>query len=457
MLCHELAKVGNEVYRADVGQTPVLLPEDPRIGETVPIMNQAEGNIGFVATRLAGMDGVSLESRKWGRCLENAGFRCHYLAGKLDQADDRCLQVEEAHFAHPAIRDVYHQCFQPGARPRELTTRIHEIKERLKDRLYDFIAQFELDLLIAENSLAIPLNIPLGLALTEVIAETGIRTIAHHHDLFWERQRFLTNCVWDYLNMSFPPHLPTIRHVVINSSADNQLSLRSGISATVIPNVMDFEGSPAAPGDYAESVKEDLGFRGDELFVLQPTRVVPRKRIELAVDLVRRLDLKAKLVISHASGDEGYEYERDLRSYAESLGVDARFVSDIIGDARGRTADGRKVYALADVYPHADIVTYPSVFEGFGNAFLEAIYYRKPLVVNNYSIYALDIKPKGFRVVELNGYVSDDSVRRTREVLQSPKLVREMVEENYALARRYFSYSVLKRKLEGLVADCIGG
>ena len=39
--------------------------------------------------------------------------------------------------------------------------------------------------------------------------------------------------------------------------------------------------------------------------------------------------------------------------------------------------------------PHADLVTYPSTFEGFGNAFLEAIYYCRPIVVNTYSIYAM--------------------------------------------------------------------
>jgi len=65
----------------------------------------------------------------------------------------------------------------------------------------------------------------------------------------------MTNAVWEYLNMAFPPHLPTIQHVVINSSADNQLSLRTGISPTVIPNVMDFENPPPMPGCF-----ESCGF-----------------------------------------------------------------------------------------------------------------------------------------------------------------------------------------------------
>ncbi|MBW2239052.1 MAG: glycosyltransferase family 1 protein, partial [Deltaproteobacteria bacterium] len=78
----------------------------------------------------------------------------------------------------------------------------------MKDELYAFIEKFGIDLLVPENSLTIPLNIPLGLAITEIISETEMPTIAHHHDFFWERQQFLTNSVWEYLNMAFPPHLP---------------------------------------------------------------------------------------------------------------------------------------------------------------------------------------------------------------------------------------------------------
>src|SRR5512143_1721788 len=108
------------------------------------------------------------------------------------------------------------------------------------------------------------MNLPLGLALTEFIAETSFPTIAHHHDFFWERKRFLVNCVWDYLNMAFPPHLPSIRHVVINSSGANQLSLRTGISSLLIPNVMDFHNPPPLPDDYTRDVRGALGVAEDE-------------------------------------------------------------------------------------------------------------------------------------------------------------------------------------------------
>ena len=151
------------------------------------------------------------------------------------------------------------------------------------------------------------------MAITEFIAETGIFTIAHHHDFFWERKRFLHNCVWDYLNQSYPPHLNSIKHVVINTSGANQLALRTGISSTLIPNVMEFETPAPGIDDYNADVRQALGISEDELLILQPTRVVQRKGIEHAIELVARMDLPATLVISHASGDEGYEYQTRVK------------------------------------------------------------------------------------------------------------------------------------------------
>jgi glycosyltransferase involved in cell wall biosynthesis len=408
-------------------------------------------NVAFISTRIAGTDGVSLEIEKWARVLEQEGFACFYFAGELDRPPPKCYAVPEAHFNHPAIKDVYLKSFNFTKRDRAVSKKIYQLAIELKDHLYDFVEKFDIHLIIAENALTIPLNIPLGIALTEFIAETNIQTIAHHHDFYWERDRFMVNAVQDYLNMAFPPNLPTIHHVVINSVADTQLGLRTGISSHVAPNVMDFANSPPQPDDYTRDVRRALGIRDGELFVLQPTRVVQRKGIEHAIELVHRLGRKAKLVISHASGDEGYDYEQRLKDYTRLMEVDTVFVSDIINEQRGQTEDGRKIYTLEDIYPHADLVTYPSTFEGFGNAFLEAIYFRKPIVVNAYSIYTKDIKPKGFSVIEIDGFVTSEAVKKTRRILDNPQLCREMVDHNYELGLKYFSYSVLHRGLRGFL------
>lgn len=444
-------------------------------------MTPSSHNIGFISTRFAGTDGVSLETQKWATVLERLGHKCFYFAGECDRSADRSQVVpeafyrhpeidklnqqaysgswtvtEEARSAHPEMHHLHKDFFSIYVRPPQMTRHVNELKEYFKEELYKFARRFELEVLIIENAVTIPLNLPLGLALTEFIAETGYPTIAHHHDFHWERQRFQVNCVGDYLAAAFPPTLPSIRHVVINSIQAQQIASRYGVTSRVIPNVMDFDSPPPDPDSYARSVRTDFGIGPGEYFFLQPTRVIQRKGIEHAVELVRRLELPAKLVISHASGDEGMDYERHVREYAHLLDVAVRFEFEQVQDKRGTTKDGHKIYTLEDVYPQADLITYPSSIEGFGNAFLEAVYYRRPILVNNYSIYEVDIKPKGFRTVWFDGFISTETLKKVRDILLNPAEVQEWADENYQLAKRYFSFTVLERRLQSILADCFG-
>lgn len=444
-------------------------------------MNPSSHNIGFISTRFAGTDGVSLETQKWATIFERLGHQCFYFAGECDRSANQSHVVPEAFYRHPEIDKLNQQAYSGSwmvtkeareahpeiaslqkdffsiyIRPPQMTQRVTELKEYLKKHLYEFARRFELEILVIENAVTIPLNLPLGLAITEFIAETGYPTIAHHHDFHWERQRFQVNCVNDYLAAAFPPSLPSIRHVVINSIQAQQIASRYGVTSEVIPNVMDFDSPPPPPDEYTQSVRADFGIGDGEYFFLQPTRVIQRKGIEHAVELVRRLDLPAKLVISHASGDEGTDYEQRVREYAHLLSVDVRFESDQVQDVRGTTKNGEKIYTLGDVYPHADLVTYPSSIEGFGNAFLEAVYYRRPILVNNYSIYEVDIKPKGFRTVWFDGYISSSTLEAVRYMLKHPDQAQAWAEENYQLAKRYFSYTVLEHRLQSILEDCLG-
>jgi glycosyltransferase involved in cell wall biosynthesis len=410
-------------------------------------------HIGFISTRLAGTDGVTLETFKWARVLEEEGYKCFYFAGELETKPTRSYLVREAHFNHPAIKKITDQCFNTTIRPNELTKEIHCIKEKLKAKIYRFIEKFKIDILILENCLAIPINIPLGIAITEIISESNIPSIGHHHDLYWERKRFFINAIQEYLNMAFPPNLPSIQHVAINSQAAAQLGFRAGLAATIIPNVMNFEHEPPKPNSWSADVKKNFGIGEHEFFILQPTRVIKRKRIEDAIEIINRLKLPAKLVISHAARDEGSSYEKRVREYAKIMNANVLFVSKNINNKRGWTKHGHKIYTLEDIYPHADLVTYPSAYEGFGNAFLEAVYFKKPIVINRYPVYVTDIQPRGFKVIEFDEFITKDVIKQIEEILLNPKQAREWAEHNFALGQKYFSFSVLRQKLKTVLMN----
>ncbi len=415
-----------------------------------------KARIGFVSTRLAGTDGVSLEVIKWDQVLADLGHERFYFAGELEWPPERSYLVPEAHFKHPEIQALNHDLFDDYWRTPETSERVRKLKDFLKKHLYQFRKRFGIDVLITENALSLPMNVPLGLALAEFISETHIITIGHHHDFYWERERYAVNAASDYLRAAFPPVHPAIHHVVINSFAANQLALRTGVSSTLIPNVMDFDNPPPPPDEYAADLRDVLGIPEDHYFILQPTRIVPRKRIERAIELVRRLELPAVLVISHASGDEGDAYATYLREYADIMGVSVRFASAYFDYHRRRGENGKKIYSLRDAYQHADLVTYPSRIEGFGNAFLETIYYKRPIVMSTYEIFKTDIQPKGFKVIGFEEFIDDNTVRQARTVLRDPTVAQAIIEHNYRLGKRYYSYRTLEKRLAAVMSERFG-
>lgn len=416
----------------------------------------SESNIGFVSTRLSGTDGVSLEVAKWVHVLNKLGHQCFFFAGDSEWPDDRSYVVPEAHFNHPEISELNTNLFDATVRSTQSSLKVEKIKDYLKDHLHKFTQKFDLDIMIIENALSLPMNVPLGLALTELIAEMEIPIIAHHHDFHWERPRFAVSAAEDYLRTAFPPSIRRIKHVVINSFAARQVALRTGETITLIPNVMDFDSSPPPPDDYADKLRSELEIQPDEFILLQPTRIVPRKRIERAIELSRQLDCRCVVVISHSSGDEGKRYEQYLRDYADLLDVKVLFAAERFAAKRDMTRDGRKIYSLADAYRMSSIVTYPSFVEGFGNAFLETIYYKRPIVMSTYEIFKTDISPKGFKVIGFKDFIDSDCIRVTRKILDNPGFATEMVEHNYEVARRHYSYRMLENRLDAVMNEALG-
>jgi glycosyltransferase involved in cell wall biosynthesis len=414
-------------------------------------MKQPE-NIGFVSTRFAGTDGVSLEAAKWAEVLWDSGHVSHWYAGVLDRDPGVSLCIPEAFFDHAENQWINSQLWGRTRRCAEASRRIRELTEYLKTTLYEFRARFELDILIIENALTIPMHIPLGVAITEFLLETGMPAIAHHHDFQWERQRFQISAVDDYLEMAFPPRVPHLQHVVINQAAREEIAWRKGLPSILVPNVFNFESPPGEVDEYAADVRHALGLLDDDLLILQPTRIVPRKGIENTIHLIRRLRLpRCHLVISHDGGDEGFEYSRQIQHLAHEEGVALKLFGDRMADRRQFNQDGQKIYVLSDLYPHADLVTFPSIYEGFGNALLEAIYFRRPLVTGRYSVYQRDIEPKGFRLPAIDGVVDKRVVEETRHIMENPAYREELVEHNYRIAERFFGYRVLRDSLHSLI------
>jgi glycosyltransferase involved in cell wall biosynthesis len=245
-----------------------------------------------------------------------------------------------------------------------------------------------------------------------------------------------------------------MHHVVINSLAGAEFSRRTGLAYRIIPNVMNFDQPPSPPDDYVCDFRKAIGLSEEDILILQPTRVVPRKEIEHSIELVKLLDdPRCKLVITHSEDDEGPAYGKRIRKFAELLGVEIVFAHQCIQHCRGMSEDGCKCFSIWDAYHQADLVTFPSTYEGFGNAFLESVYYKKPLFCNRYTIFRTDIEPFGFRGIVMDGFITEKTIEEARRVLTEKQYRQEMVDHNYAVAKKYFSYQRAESELRSILTE----
>jgi len=411
--------------------------------------------IGVAATRLGDVDGVSFEVVKWNTVLTGLGHETVFAAGSLRQ-DQVGAVIPEMQLSHAAAARVSVAAFDAASDPQAVRQEVERLARPLQQALLCWVRESALDRLIVQNAWAIPMHLPLGVALTRVVEETGIPSVGHHHDYWWERERFAQPVVPEVLEHSFPPDLAHVRHASINSLAAGELRRRRGLESAVLPNVFDFDQPmPTDEEQRGRQLRAELGIAPNGVLVLQPTRVVPRKGIELAIELVARLELsQTVLLITSPAGDEGFEYLVQLEQQAERLGVDMRYAAERFrpNDAGGATDRlPEPTHSLIDGYLAADLITYPSLYEGFGNALVEAVYFRRPVVVNRYPVYESDIRPLGFRFVELDGAVTQSAVDEVRALLSNQELRAANGRHNFMLGHKHLGYHRLANELTQLL------
>ncbi|MGD9272311.1 MAG: hypothetical protein PVH08_14655, partial [Syntrophobacterales bacterium] len=82
-------------------------------------------NIGFISTRFAGTDGVSLEAAKWAQLLWDRKHVSYWFAGELDRDPSSSMLVPEAFFDHEEVRWINEHVFGVKHRTSEISGHIH--------------------------------------------------------------------------------------------------------------------------------------------------------------------------------------------------------------------------------------------------------------------------------------------------------------------------------------------
>jgi len=340
-----------------------------------------------VSYRLGGADGVAVEAAKWEWALRELGFTVRRVAGEFE-----LLRPDDTWLPFLAIDPV------PGARV---------------DAGALGAAIAGADLVIVENLCSLPLNVEAATVTRDVLDAHRGRVCFHHHDFAWERPHLA------HVD-GFPPKRANSLHVTVSEHGRRDLEAR-GFDAVCVHNSFDFD----APAGDREQTRSDLAVAAHAVLLVQPTRAIPRKNVDGG------LRFAAELAMHLESVDVQYW----ITGPAED-GYDDEFAR-LLAHASIPVHVGR-AHHPADAYAAADLVVFPSTWEGFGNPVIESTAARRMLAVGSYP--ALDELVDGLHVLPVN------DVAPAAEWLRNPRA--DVVEHNFAHARARFSLEHLPARIE---------
>lgn len=333
----------------------------------------------LVSYRLGTADGVSVTATQWAAALRLLGVRVWTVAG--EGRPDVVVPGLERDATRPP---------SPGA---------------LDDAFGDA------DLVVLDNICSLPVNRAAGEAVADHLR--GRPALLRHHDLPWERSRYAAVAGW-------PPDDPAWRHVTISETARRSLAARRGIAATTI-----YHGFAERPRpERRAGVRAALGV-GDRPLVLQPTRAIARKNIDVGLALAESLDAAYWLT---GPAEDGYAAELDRLLRRARVPVRRRLPPGV---------------DMAGAYAACDAVVLPSSWEGFGLPLIESALHRRPIAVGDFPV-ARELAGFGFRWFPA---AEPDHLRRWLAGGDRTLLV-----SNEDIANRNFGIEALARHLDSLLA-----
>ncbi|WP_167618051.1 glycosyltransferase family 4 protein [Maribellus sediminis] len=388
---------------------------------------------------------------------------------------------------------------------------IHENALYAKQVIQEWVDENDIDLIIAHNT-SHPYNfitaVGLGYYIEELRNEDIIwpKLMVWWHDSYFERDIFSNPnpVIKKYLK-----YLPGSTYVngiaFINKQQielgkkvfqqDNSAIMEKffKLRTTVVPNTTEIpwewehldpesETLICPPQDnYNNDFMKDIGLvqqvesRGftmdDTVILLQHTRVVPRKKIELAIDLAFELEKKFKknnknkcvaVIVSGHSGDEQNQYLNNLYVHYTELckanpdsNVVLIFGEHNILSHRDIIVD-KKFYNFAEIpsiiAAHGGIGTYFSNVEGFGNNLLEMMSFALPAVINKYEVYKSEIEQYGFDLPAIDGGgVTDELVDSAYRLLTDIPYRNNVVKHNLKVLKEKLDHKIIADKLEPII------
>lgn len=232
-------------------------------------------------------------------------------------------------------------------------------------------------------------------------------------------------------------HVQAISHYL----ADFAKSMGATAPVTVIPNGVDVAHFAETHSPEAlKNLRQNIGKKSGDIFLVTTSRLVVKNAVGDVIESLVHLPPHIKFLVIGV----GYELEK-LKALASKLDVLNRVIFL-----------GYISHAEMPKYLHiSDVFIRPSLSEGFGNSFIEAMAARVPVIATPVGGIVDFLKHKETGLFcEVSS--PEDIARKVEMYLKDINLRQEIIENAFTMVSREYDWNFISRRMKHEVFDILG-
>ncbi|WP_032116103.1 glycosyl transferase family 2 [Candidatus Arsenophonus nilaparvatae] len=445
----------------------------------------------FISFDAIAVSGITVEATKLACYLNNRGFESFIDLGydiKIDKGNFAkpysCYEksIFDKHFKLVRINDIYllknytvefinkvNNILINGTtkanliEKNNLLEQVNIVANALSELIFNTWNKLEITHLVIENG-TLPENIIYTKALYKSIEKYGLQknlacfVLWRDHDLMWNSETLSKKYGQDPWYYAIKPiKSKYIKYVTLNDSLAKKLKDWSNqdINIDVMRNTYLFNNN-----HNRMNIRDRFNISKDDFLIARTTRIIPEKKLERDIYLVRKLnDLyikknKSCSIYLIIAGDEkeNSDYSNYLRQYIKKLEIE-NFIKfsgplqhDFIENENNKPT-------IQDLYYSSDMVSFLTSYDydSYGNPIGEAISHKRCYISTSYEYYHEVYGQHGFKTELMNispkkdGLPDDNFIHRVYNLINDRNQTAALVKHNFNIGKNLLSNQIINK------------